>query len=106
MTKTTTTPEEVKSLPLFTHEQKCQAFAAFYYLSAESRHETWLPTVGSYYTIRRGDLELFRILELDEGRAVVTSNVMDGTMTIEGFGQDSFHAERVPVPDHILGLSS
>lgn len=87
--------------PQWGYQQKVVAIGTHLYLQGGKRK--WEPKAGDYYTIRRGDLELFHIESLDEaGTATVTSNVATGSMVHEGFASMAFHEERIPVPEALL----
>lgn len=83
-----------------TTNQKLNALATKYYQFVK-----WMPKAGDYYTTSRNDLEIYKIVKIEDGKVFTEYCTNPGALseweetkfTTEGFGPC-----RVWVPDWIL----
>lgn len=86
--------------PKLTAEAKLQAFQSKYYQGVE-----WEPKKGDYYTTTRADLELYKIVEIDEKYVYTTYMREDSPIDKwpkEGFTTEGFGDRRMHVPDYLF----
>ncbi len=97
-----TKPQITHKHTVLTAEQKLAALSHRYY-----DHLTWDVTEGDYYTTCRGDLELYRVHWIREGKVhTVYCDNPDSeisTWPIEDFQDKNFGIYRVWVPPWVLG---
>lgn len=89
---------------MLTERQKLLALEHRFY-----NHQKWIPKEGDYYTSTRSDLELYRVVGInetkiftvyaDENRSETISEWDKETFLTEGFG-----INRVHVPDFIFKI--
>lgn len=88
------------AIKTITAENKLSALSMRFY-----QHHEWEPKAGDYYTSARSDLELYRVVDINDG--VVTTeycHAPGGTTTwpLEGFTTEGFGPMRVFVhPDFV-----
>ena len=85
-----------------TYSQKLEALSLRFYQGM-----TWNPKAGDYYTTSRADLELYRVVEVEDG--TVKTQYCDQRNTdavaswpVEEFTSAGFGPKRVWVPDFVL----
>lgn len=87
-----------------TAEQKLQALSLRFYQGL-----AWVPKAGDHYTTSRADLELYKVVSVEDG--IVRTRYCDNkTDTIsswpaEEFTSSGFGPKRVYVPDFVLSAS-
>jgi len=84
-----------------TEQQKLHSLAARFYQELE-----WVPKEGDYYTTSRADLELYRVVDIKDGK-VFTEYCTNPGLNIAEWDQSEFTTggfgpKRVYVPDWIL----
>lgn len=87
-----------------TAQQKLEALALRFY---QGRH--WKPLPGHYYTTSRADLELYRIVKIEDGKIFTEYTTSPGVLcewAEVGFTTEGFGIHRIWVPDFILKMSS
>jgi hypothetical protein len=65
----------------------------------------WAVTVGDYYTTSRADLELYKVVKIEDGKVFTTYLPEGGPLaewTFVGFTTDGFGPNRVYVPQWIF----
>ena len=80
--------------------QKLHAIANRFYQGTE-----WLPKAGDYYTTSRADLELYRVVKVEQGIVSTEYCARPGQLTDwleHEFTSVGFGPKRVHVPDWIL----
>ena len=84
-----------------TQQQKLEAMAARFYQGME-----WQPKAGDLYTTSRADLEVYRVISVENG-VVTTEYTENGTEPSEWpeaeFLTEGFGPNRVWIPPHVLG---
>lgn len=83
-----------------TAEQKLAALAARFYDGVE-----WRPKAGDYYTTSRADLELYRVVKVENGKLYTEYRTNPGQLSewdYAGFTTEGFGDRRVHVPDYVL----
>lgn len=84
-----------------TAEQKLHALAFRFYQSAG-----WEPKAGDYYTTSRADLELYKVVDVRDGKVFTTYLPEGGTVAEwpaeEFLSEKTFGRCRVHVPDWVL----
>ncbi len=97
--------EEPKVNPTsLTANQKLSALANKYYQGT-----IWVPKAGDYYTTCRSDLELYRVVKIEEDKLYTEYCTHPGILTewdAETFTTEGFGKMRVHVPDYILEIIS
>lgn len=83
-----------------TQDQKLQALALRFYQDLE-----WSPSPGDFYTTSRADLEVYQVVEVEDG--IVKTRYTENTEEISEWPEDEFLTagfgpKRVWVPDFIL----
>jgi hypothetical protein len=86
-----------------TIEQKMHALSNAMYLGGVK----WIPKGGDFYTTSRADLELYRVISVENG--VVKTKYTEGSNEISewpelGFLTEGFGQNRIHVPDFILKM--
>lgn len=87
-----------------TYQQKLEALGARFYSYLQ-----WTPKAGDYYTSSRPDLELYRVVKIENGIVFTEYCTSPGSLaewpesefTTQGFGP-----QRVWVPDWVLRIAS
>ena len=97
----TPTAQEAVQVTL-TYSQKLEALSLRFYQGM-----TWNPKAGDYYTTSRADLELYRVVKVEDG--MVKTQYCDQRNTdavaswpVEEFTSAGFGPKRVWVPDFVL----
>lgn len=86
---------------VLTAGQKLQALALRFYQCLE-----WAPKAGDYYTTSRADLELYKVVDVRDGKVFTTYLPEGGTVAEwpaeEFLSEETFGRCRVHVPDWVL----
>lgn len=83
-----------------TFSQKLNALAHRFYQGA-----AWVPKSGDYYTTSRADLELYRVVDIQDGKVYTEYCTRPGVLTEwpeSEFTTQGFGPKRVWVPDWVL----
>ena len=94
--------DEARALVALTYQQKLEALSLRFYQGMQ-----WNPKAGDYYTTSRADLELYQVVEVENG-TVKTRYCDQGksdavaSWPVEEFTSAGFGPKRVYVPDFVL----
>ena len=83
-----------------TEQQKLNALAARFYQGV-----IWSVTAGDYYTTSRNDMELYRVVKIEDDMVFTEYCTNPGVLTsweLEGFTTKEFGINRVFVPSWVL----
>jgi hypothetical protein len=96
--------EAAKQLPriALTQNQKMAALAYKYY-----QHGEWRPKAGDFYTTARADLELYRVVKIENEIVYTEYCHLPGVLSEwpqDGFTTEGFGPRRVYVPEHCFNI--